>query len=65
MILTGQQIIEKVTQGVMLAAKRLIEQRQKEDGHLIISKDGKVVKIKARELNTDELFKNKIPVGKF
>jgi hypothetical protein len=43
-------IIDKVTQGAKLASKRLVESTKKEDGELVISKNGKIVKIKAREL---------------
>jgi len=44
-------LIEKITEGVKLAIKRLIEKTKKEDGELVISKDGKIVKIKAREMD--------------
>jgi hypothetical protein len=41
---------EKVNKGVNLAVQRLIERTKKEDGELVISKNGKVVRIKARDL---------------
>lgn len=41
---------EKVTHGFNLATKKLIESLKKEDGELVISKDGKPVSIKARDL---------------
>jgi hypothetical protein len=41
---------DKVTKGFNLAAKRLIESIKKEDGELVISKNGEIIKIKAREL---------------
>jgi hypothetical protein len=44
------QLLEKITAGVQLAVKRLIEQTKKEDGELVISKNGKVIRIKARDL---------------
>jgi hypothetical protein len=40
----------KILQGISLAYQRLLISRQKEDGELVISRNGKVVKIKAREL---------------
>ena len=43
-------LVEKVTAGVKLAIQRLIERTKKEDGELVISRDGKVVKVKARDL---------------
>jgi urease accessory protein UreE len=43
-------LTEKITEGVKLAIKRLIEQTKKEDGELVFWKDGKVVKVKARDL---------------
>jgi hypothetical protein len=44
-------LFAKVEAGIKLAIKRLIEQRKKEDGTLVISKNGKVVEIKARDLD--------------
>ncbi len=44
------EISDKITKGVALAIERLIEQTKKEDGELVVSKDGKVVRIKARNL---------------
>lgn len=41
---------EKVTQGFNLATKKLVESIKKEDGELVISKNGKPVRIKARDL---------------
>lgn len=40
----------KILQGISLSYSRLLASRQKEDGDLVISKDGKVLRIKAREL---------------
>lgn len=45
-----KEVSDKITQGVRLAAKRLIERTQKVDGELVISRDGKIIRIKAREL---------------
>ncbi|MBT1701363.1 hypothetical protein KK083_31005 [Fulvivirgaceae bacterium PWU4] len=46
----SRQLFEKITSGVQLAVKRLIEQTKKEDGELVISRNGKVVRVKARDL---------------
>lgn len=43
-------LADKITEGVRLAIQRLIERTKKEDGELVISRDGKVVKVKARDL---------------
>jgi hypothetical protein len=40
----------KILQGIDLAYQRLLSEKQKEDGELVISRDGKVIKVKAREL---------------
>ena len=42
--------LDKITEGVKLSIKRLIDRTKKEDGELVISKDGKVVSVKARSL---------------
>ncbi len=47
------QLLDKITEGVKLAIHRLIENTIKEDGELVISKDGKVIRVKARDLNTE------------
>jgi hypothetical protein len=47
---TPDKLTEKITEGVKLAIKRLIEQTKKEDGELVFSKNGKVVKVRARDL---------------
>ena len=49
----SRQLTAKITEGVKLAIKRLIERTKKEDGELVISRDGKVIRIKARDLKTD------------
>ena len=48
--LETDQLVEKITQGVQLAIHRLIERTKKEDGELVFSKNGKIVRIKARDL---------------
>ncbi|MFM7485516.1 MAG: hypothetical protein ACKOC0_01755 [Cytophagales bacterium] len=46
----SEQLMEKITGGVKLAIRRLIEQTKKEDGELVVSRNGKVVKVKARDI---------------
>lgn len=41
----------KLLVGLNLSYTRLIEQKQREDGNLIFDKNGKIVKIKARNLS--------------
>lgn len=45
-----KQMQEKINAGILLARKRLVEKTRKEDGELIVVRDGKVVRIKARDL---------------
>lgn len=40
----------KILKGIDLAVERLIRKKQKEDGELVFSKNGKVVIVKAKEL---------------
>lgn len=47
----SDQLIDKITVGVKLAIERLIERTKKEDGELVISRNGKIVRVRARELN--------------
>ena len=44
------QMQEKIDAGILHAQKRLIEKTKKEDGELVVVRDGKVVRIKARDL---------------
>ena len=46
----SDQLVDKITEGVKLAIKRLIERTKKEDGELVVSRGGKIVRIKARDL---------------
>lgn len=41
----------KLLVGLSLSYTRLIEQKQREDGSLIFTKNGRIVKIKARKLS--------------
>ncbi len=45
-----KQLQEKINAGILLARKRLIEKTKKENGELVVVSDGKVVCIKAQEL---------------
>ena len=45
------KILDKITEGVKLSIQRLIEKTKKEDGELVISRNGKVVRVKARDLD--------------
>jgi len=40
----------KILQGISLSYSRLLASKQKEDGELVISRNGKIIKIKAKEL---------------
>lgn len=42
----------KLLVGINLSYSRLIEKKQKEDGNLIFSQNGKIVKVKARKMNS-------------
>lgn len=41
---------DKIVRGIELAFERLIVSKQKEDADLVFSCDGKIVKVKARDL---------------
>jgi len=45
-----KELRSKILQGIELAYRRLLISKQKEDGELVISRNGKIVKVKAREL---------------
>ena len=45
-----KQMQEKINAGILLARKRLVEKTRKEDGELVVVRDGEVVRIKARDL---------------
>lgn len=45
-----QQMQEKIDAGILLAQKRLIEKAKKENAELVVEQDGKVVRIKAKDL---------------
>ena len=45
-----QQMQDKIKAGILLARKRLVEKAKKNDDELVIWQDGKVVRIKAKDL---------------
>lgn len=49
-----RELQEKIDAGILLAQQRLIEKTAKEDGELVIVRDGKVVRVKAKELKTSQ-----------
>jgi len=48
--MTPEEIKDKILQGTTLAIERMIERKRKEDGYIVVSRDGKVIKIKARDI---------------
>lgn len=40
----------KILQGIKMSYNKLLAAKQKEDGELVISRKGKIVKVKAKEL---------------
>lgn len=48
------KLTDKITEGVTIAIQRLIEKTQKEDGELVISVNGKVTKVRARDIKSEE-----------
>lgn len=45
-----RQMQEKIKAGIRLARRRLIEKAKRNDEELVIFRDGKVLRIKAKEL---------------
>ena len=45
-----KQMQDKIKAAILLARKRLREKTKKEDGELVVVRDGKVVRIKAKDL---------------
>ena len=58
-----KQMQKKIEAGIQLARKRLIEKTKKEDGTLVVIRDGKVVHIPARELPSAGIRKSAGPHG--
>jgi hypothetical protein len=44
------ELCKKFETGMTLARKRLVERLKKEDGELVISRNGKIVHVKAKDL---------------
>lgn len=45
-----EQMEEQIDDGLLLARKRLIEKTIKENGELVVERDGEVIHVKAEEL---------------
>jgi hypothetical protein len=45
-----EQLQEKIDAGILLAQQRLKERVKKEDGELVIMRDGKITHVKADEI---------------
>ncbi|HJC79077.1 MAG TPA: hypothetical protein H9927_07085 [Candidatus Alistipes merdipullorum] len=45
-----EQMQEKIDAGILLAQQRLKERVKKEDGELVIMRDGKITHVKAEDL---------------
>ena len=43
-------LAEKISRALAVSFQKLVEKTKKEDGELLFSKDGKVVRVKARDL---------------
>jgi hypothetical protein len=48
-----KELKRKILEGVALAYRKLVEQKKKEDGELVFSVNGKIVVVKARDLQDD------------
>jgi len=44
------KLAKKVSKGLQLSFQRLVEKTAKEDGELIFSENGKIVRVKAKDL---------------
>ena len=55
-----KQLQEKINAGILLARKRLIEKTKKENGELVVVRDGKVVCIKAQSWNSSPVRRNSV-----
>lgn len=45
-----KELRDRILCGISLAFERLVEQKKKEDAELVFSENGKIVRIKARDL---------------
>lgn len=48
--MSNEETIQKIIAGCELAFERLVERTIKEDGYLVVSQNGKIVKLKGEEL---------------
>ena len=46
----ANNLLTKIYKGIELSYQKLLISKQKEDGELVISRDGKIVRVKASEL---------------
>ncbi|MDR0907036.1 MAG: hypothetical protein LBM63_00270 [Rikenellaceae bacterium] len=45
-----RQMQEKIDEGIRVAQEKLVEKVKREDGQLIVSRDGEIMAISAREI---------------
>ncbi len=48
--LTNSELRDKISEGTKLALHRLIEKKKREDGYLVFSENGKIVRLRARDM---------------
>lgn len=48
--MTNDELTKKILEGSKLAIKRLVERKRKENGYLVVSENGKVVKVPAKDI---------------
>lgn len=46
----GEILRNKIKKGLEISYQRLVEKTKKEDGTLVFSKDGKIIRVRARDL---------------
>jgi hypothetical protein len=51
-----KEMRSKILQGIELSYNKLLTSRQKEDGELVISDNGKVIEVKAKDLKLSDQF---------
>lgn len=49
----SSDIEQKITAGIKLAVKRLVEKKKKENSYLIVSVNGKPTKVMAKDIKLD------------
>ena len=45
----------KILKGISVSYNKLLAATQKEDGELVVSKDGKIIRVKARNLKKSDI----------